>query len=175
MKTTTTTALLRYGVLMGALALLAAVGCGGIGSDAAIPAILQNVDPSLIVRRGQLYFVQDPAAGRELAEKKGLPCLLFFTADWCTFCRQMEATAFEDSSVAALADNFVCVLVDADREPKICQDFQVPGYPTIQFIAANGTQLHRLVGRQSAPDLAHGMQAALKRFAWLHEAATTMR
>jgi len=164
-----------YGMLVCVLVLLATSGCGSSSSDTAIPPVLQGVDPNLVVRRGQLYFVSDSAAGHQLAEKSGMPCLLFFTADWCTFCHQMEATAFVDSSVTALADNFVCVLVDADREPEICQQFAVPGYPTIQFIAADGATLHRLVGRQSAPDLANGMRAALKRFAWLNDAATTVR
>jgi len=129
---------------------------------------LQKIDPQLLTERGLLRFVTDSTIGLQLAKRQGLPCLLFFTAEWCTFCHQMEATAFADPTIGDLAKNFVCVLVDADQEPKICQEYAIRGYPTVQFLAADGRRLHRLVGRQSTPKLAAGMQAALERLAWLN-------
>jgi len=153
------------------LLLLASLGCqpGSTGSASA----LQQVDPQLLVERGQLRFVADSTVGRELAKQQGLPCLLFFTAEWCTYCHQMEATAFEDPTIGKLAKQFVCVLVDADREPEVCREYTVEGYPTIQFLAADGRRLHRLVGRQPTSKLMAGMQAALERVAWLDDAERT--
>lgn len=155
-------------LLIGWLLMLACMGCsqGESGSD---------IDPAMLTQHGQLHFVNDAEAGRRLSQELGKPCLLFFTADWCTYCRQMEETAFTDSSVGELSGNFVCVLVDADRSAKVCQDYSVTGYPTIQFVSADGRVLNRLVGRQSAPDLAAGMRAALKRFAWLNDPDTRVR
>ncbi len=155
-----------------ALLLLAVVGCqpgpttpgNGVSGN-----VLQQVDPQLLVQRGQLQFVTDSKVGSQLAKQQGLPCLLFFTAEWCTFCHQMEATAFADPAIGKLAKNFVCVLVDADREPDFCQKYEIDGFPTVQFLAADGRRLHRLVGRQSAVDLTAGMQAALERMAWLDQ------
>jgi len=92
-----------------------------------------------------------------------------------TFCHQMEATAFVDPVIKKLAESFVCVLVDADREPAVCQHYSIEGYPTIQFLAADGRQLHRLVGRQSSPKLAAGMRAALERLAWLDNVGRNKR
>jgi thiol:disulfide interchange protein len=134
-----------------------------------------GIDPAMLTQHGQLHFVQDAKAGRRLSKELGKPCLLFFTADWCTYCQQMEKTAFTDSAVGELSGNFICVLVDADRQPKVCQDYSVTGYPTIQFVSSDGRVLNRLVGRQSAPDLAIGMRAALKRFAWLNDPNTRVR
>ena len=71
------------------------------------------------------------------------------------------------ASIGKLAEQFVCVLVDADREPVFCRQYSIRGYPTVQFLAADGRRLHRLVGRQSSSKLAAGMQAALQRLAWL--------
>lgn len=151
------------------LPLLAVAGCQ---QAATTPSeALQSVDPALLVQRGQLRFVADAATGRQLANQQGLPCLLFFTAEWCTFCHQMEETAFSDPAIARLADNFVCVLVDADREPGLCQEFNISGYPTVQFLSADGRKLHRLVGKQSTHGLSVGMQAALERLAWLSDSA----
>ena len=142
------------------LMLLAIVGCQP-------NATTSNLNTQQIVQRGSIRFVTDSQAGRQFAKQQGRPCLLFFTAEWCTFCHQMEATTFADPAIGELAKDFVCVLVDADREPEVCRDFAIRGYPTVQFLAADGRQLQRLVGRQPTPKLAAGMQAALERVAWL--------
>jgi thiol:disulfide interchange protein len=111
--------------------------------------------------------VNNVEVGYKLAQERGLPCLFFFTANWCTFCHRMAETAFPDEQVGQLGQNFVCVLVDADRERGVCQYFAVSGYPTVEFVSPQGQSLHRLVGQQSAADLAVGMQSALGRYAWL--------
>jgi thiol:disulfide interchange protein len=149
-------------------------GCGLLTNEP-VPQSLSEVPSHLIQRHGNLHFVLDPDVGCQVAAKQKLPCLLFFTADWCTYCHQMEDTAFRDSAVCALAEGFVCILIDADREPHICEFYGVAGFPTVQFIAADGRALHKLVGRQSATELATGMRAASKRFAWLTGGSTTVR
>lgn len=153
------------------LALLGS-GCGG---GHPVPVALGEVAPNLIERHGNLHFVHDLAVGRQAAVRHGLPCLLFFTAEWCTYCHQMEAAAFTDDTVGTLADGFVCILIDADREPALCRHYGISGFPTIQFIAPDGRMLHRLVGRQTAAKLATAMRAASKRYAWLTGSATTVR
>lgn len=162
----------RLTVLLSAVAMLALLGCGQCGSrtDA-----LCEVSPNLIERHGNVQFVSDPAVGLQIAAEHGLPCLLFFTAEWCTYCHRMEDAAFGDDVVSALADGFVCILVDADREPDICRQYEVSGFPTVQFVAPDGRLLHRLVGCQTASKLATGMRAATSRYAWLTGSATTLR
>jgi thiol:disulfide interchange protein len=166
----------RWAAPLAALVLLAALGSGcGLMSDEPVPLSLREVPSSLIERHGSLHFVVDPNVGCQIASKQGLPCLLFFTAEWCTYCHQMEDTAFRDGEVAALAEGFVCILVDADRYPQLCSQYGVSGFPAVQFIAADGRALHRLTGRQSAMELATGMRAASKRFAWLTGGSSTVR
>ncbi len=164
----------RFTVLLGAVALLALLGCGLRGSRP-VPAVLVEVAPDLIERHGDLHFVTDPAVGLQAAADHELPCLLFFTADWCTYCKQMKSDAFSDDVVGTMADGFVCILVDADREPEFCRRHRVGALPTIQFISPNGRSLHRLVGRQSATTLATGMRAASERYAWLTGSSSTLR
>ena len=165
----------RLGALTVCLMLALVGGCGRSGEPTVVSSILAGLDRQLITRRGELDFVADVATGRRLAAEQGQPCLLFFTAEWCTFCHQMEETSFRNSLVSEMAANFICVLVDADRQPEVCQQFSVTGYPTIQFVSANGHVLNRLEGRQSADELLSGMRAALKRYAWLKDPATTVR
>lgn len=139
------------------------------------PHSLQGVSPQQVEKLGELYFFRDVADGYEQASQRGLPCLLFFTADWCTYCHQMEETAFRDPTIKSLAEQFVCIKVDAERYSKVCAEFEVTGFPTIQFLAPDGRDLHRLVGRQSAGSLATGMRAATQRFAWLNGNLSAVR
>jgi thiol:disulfide interchange protein len=168
----------RLTMLLGAVALLALLGCGrqgNLGGNRAVPAALVEVAPQLIELHGNLHFVNDPQVGLQTAADHSLPCLLFFTAEWCTYCHQMEAAAFSDDAVSALADGFVCILIDADRYPRLCHARGVSSYPTIQFVAPDGRTLHELVGCQSAASLATGMRSASKRYAWQTGSSTTLR
>ncbi len=114
------------------------------------------------VVRGAIQFVQGYGEGYELAKKTDRPMLLFFTAQWCHFCHQMEQDAFVDESVSSLAKRFVCILVDADLEPEVCKTFDVRGYPTILFMTSRGVPLNQLTGRRSANQLVSQMEAALE-------------
>jgi len=158
--------------MLGAMCVLSALGCG----QKVEPTVaLKGMQSKMLTPRGDLLFVNDIEAGRKLAAEKNMPCLLFFTADWCTYCHEMEDTAFLDPQVAQMSENFVCVLVDADREKEVCGQFSISGYPTIQFVSSRGRVLNRLVGRQTATELMAGMRAALKRFAWLDDPTTRLR
>lgn len=122
------------------------------------------------VVRGQLEFVEGYSRGYAQASSQAKPMMLFFTAAWCGYCRQMAADAFTHPQVVQLSDRFVCVLVDADQEPDVCRQFAVSGYPTIQFVSPRGSTLNRLVGKQPGGHLIQAMQAALARVA-RHEPA----
>jgi thiol:disulfide interchange protein len=145
--------------------------CGGCGQQNAKtePVFPADMNPLVVERHGQLYFVNDVQAGCRAAQQHGLPCLFFFTADWCTYCHRMADSAFSDAQVGLLGQNFVCVLVNADRDRELCAYFSVTGFPTVEFASPQGQSLHRLVGQQSASELAAGMRAALGRFAWLSD------
>ena len=132
-----------------------------------------SVDPSLPmakVERGDLRFVEGYRQGYERAVREGRPMLVFFTAQWCHFCHQMASEAFTNPQVVDLSQRFVCILVDADAEPKVCEQFGVRGYPTIQFLTPRGVPLNRMVGKKPGHQLMMAMQAALQNVARRAEA-----
>ena len=126
--------------------------------------------------RGNLKFVEGYQSGYQTALESGKPMLVFFTAEWCHFCHQMANEAFTHEQVVGLSERFVCILVDADAEPEVCQQFHVQGYPTIQFLSPRGVPLNRVVGKKPGHQLMMAMQAALQNVARRSEPApTTLR
>jgi len=114
------------------------------------------------VARGNLQFVDGYAQGLQRAQADHKPMLVFFTAEWCHFCHQMADEAFTSPQVVSLAQQFVCVLVDADAEPEVCRQFRVQAFPTVQFVSARGVPLNRVVGKKPGHQLMMAMQAALQ-------------
>jgi thiol:disulfide interchange protein len=150
------------------LFMAAMTGMGGCQrAPAGAPKPITTLEPSQVARRGSLDFVRGWELGRRVAAERGRPCLVFFTAHWCTYCRRMEATTFNDPAVVQSAHEFLCILVDADQEPEICRRLQVSGYPTVELISTSGASLGRLTGWQSPASMMHSLQAALHRYAWL--------
>lgn len=150
----------RIGLLIG-LACTAALA-GGCGQSAPQDAGAAAEQAAPRVAKGDLRFIEGFSAGQSAAQSSGQPMLLFFTAEWCHFCHQMAGEAFTNPEVVRLSDRFVCVLVDADREPEVCQQYGVRGYPTIQFVSPQGAPLNRLTGKRPGPQLVMEMQAVLR-------------
>lgn len=146
--------------LLALLALL--VGCDDVVHDELIQQPAPAALPAVVVARGNIQFVDGFNKGYELANREGKPMLVFFTAQWCEFCHQMANEAFVQEQVVGLSSRFVCVLVDADREPAVCRQFQVRGYPTIQFLSPQGVPLNRVVGKKPGHLLVMEMHAALQ-------------
>jgi thiol:disulfide interchange protein len=121
--------------------------------------------PGSGISGGHLSFVTNYEQGYRQARSEGKPMLVFFTASWCKFCHQMADEAFTHPQVVSLSEHFVCILVDADAEPAVCRQFQVTGFPTIQFLSARGTPLARIVGKKPGHQLMMAMQAALQNVA----------
>ena len=93
----------------------------------------------------------DQAAERAAAENK-LVFVDFFTT-WCVPCKEMDATTFEDSEVAAwLAEHTVALKVDAEANETneaLAKRFGVRSFPNYVFIAPDGKLMERIVGKRS--------------------------
>lgn len=80
--------------------------------------------------------------------------LINFYADWCAYCKRMERETFKDPRVMAyLAENFVSVRVNSDRQNALAADFAVRGLPTLWFLGADGGRIGSRPGFASAKQL----------------------
>jgi thiol:disulfide interchange protein len=122
----------------------------------------------------RLQFAASFREGSDRALREGKPLLLFFAADWCEHCRRMARESFSAQQVAELSERFVCVRIDAEQDPALCQQFGVSEFPTVQFVSARGAALHRVVGRRPPKALATEMHAALQAVAYEMPATPTV-
>jgi uncharacterized protein YyaL (SSP411 family) len=78
----------------------------------------------------------------ELADTLDLPVMLYITAPWCEPCHLMEKTTLSDPDVVAtLNDDFIPIMVDADKRPDVDSRYNRGGWPTTAFLNANGDVL----------------------------------
>ncbi len=130
---------------------VAAATCCGCDVGGAKPQGQQSAAPYRLV--GRVAFLSNYQQAYQQANQSKRPLLVFFTFERCGYCQQMKAEAFTDGAVAALAEQFVCVEVDLDREPAVCNAFRIDAYPTVQFLAPDGASLRRLTGKKAANEL----------------------
>lgn len=70
-------------------------------------------------------------------EKKKV--FLYFHADWCAYCAEMDSKTFKDPAViATLNRNFIPIRVDSERETAAAALFRVKGLPDLWFLAESG-------------------------------------
>lgn len=87
------------------------------------------------------------------------PVMLDFYADWCTDCKRMEVTTFQDKNVLAVLSNTKPLQLDmtdnTDEHKAMLKHFGIFGPPTLLFFDANGQEYnnHRVIGHINAVDL----------------------
>lgn len=142
---------------------------------AAVVATAANADTPAVRFRGI-------AEGMNEAQSTGKPVLLFFTAAWCTPCRELEVSVFSNTSFGKLIeDRFVPVEVldrrkeDGANLPEVQalrENFNVTSFPTLVLFHVNGPAAIRQTGFASRQatfsflrDAASRLEAAEKKAA----------
>ena len=87
------------------------------------------------------------------------PVYFDFYADWCTECKRMEATTFQDPALVALSSNLTLLKADVTANDEVdaalMAHFQIVGPPASLFFAAGGAPLvqYNFFGYKSAMEL----------------------
>ena len=73
--------------------------------------------------------------------------VIYFHADWCTYCGQMERETFGNAAVVDfLNKQTIAVKVDVDQERRIARQFGVRGLPATFLLLSNGEQIGPMPG-----------------------------
>lgn len=94
---------------------------------------------------GIKWYPYEEGMVRSKADSKKI--FLNFFAEWCPYCRKMEAETFKDRSVVDyLNRNYIAIQVDSDKEGKLAATYDVKGLPTSWFIEQTGERISSLPG-----------------------------
>ncbi len=99
--------------------------------------------------------------GMAQAAKKKKPMLIDFTAEWCGWCKKLEAEVFPKREMIALSKQFVCIRIDGDQRADLKAKYAVDGYPTAVILEHDGQELMRIGGYKPAEDYIADVKAAL--------------
>ena len=145
------------------LALITGAALGGTNPLSPIPA-WAGTRPSLTF--ASVRSVADLDRQVAQASRAGRPVMVDFYADWCTSCKEMEATTFLDPVVQQALAGTVLLRADVtsnDADDRaLLQRFGIYGPPTIAFYGRDGHERsrYRVVGYMKGTEFAAAARAA---------------
>jgi hypothetical protein len=124
----------------------ALAGCGSGTPSQIVPLVEEVKQP--------ISFLHDHATGFEVARQKRMPTLTFFSIPDNIGSQRMMETTFRDDEIKRLSEWLVCIQVDGTQESALCESLAISSFPTIILSNAKGSEVRRLVGRQTSDQLA---------------------
>jgi thiol-disulfide isomerase/thioredoxin len=100
----------------------------------------------------------------KLASREGKPIMVGFYTTWCTYCRKLDETTYNDSAVVDISKNFVCLKVDGEKRRDVAYGYGIGKFPTILFLDSTGRVIWREFGYRDGVFLARRMQEVLSVF-----------
>lgn len=98
-------------------------------------------------RSNDVVWYPDLSEGLALAGRERKPVVIDFYADWCKWCKVMDEETFTDPEVAKkLKEDYICVRVDTEKDPRVSQQFGVTGLPTLVFMTPDAEIITKIPG-----------------------------
>lgn len=73
--------------------------------------------------------------------------ILFFTADWCHYCKKMKPVMGE-----LVREGYTVRVVDVDKEPELKRQYGVRSLPT-SVVVVNNAEVKRFIGVTSKEEI----------------------
>lgn len=107
----------------------------------------------------EIHWYNSFDQGAKVARETGKPLLLDFQADWCGPCKAMEIEFWPRENVVAIAEKFVSVRVDIDKETAIAARYNANPIPLIVVADPWSNQIYRHTGYRNTEGLLSIMKA----------------
>lgn len=114
------------------------------------------------LRSKKIKWVHKYDKGMASAGRQKKVAMVDLYTDWCGWCKKLDDHTYKDKDVLALAENFVCIKVDADKNKPLVKKYNVTGYPTILFLKPNGDEVGRIRGYLPPKQFAQKMKAFVR-------------
>ena len=73
--------------------------------------------------------------------------LVDLSAEWCAYCKKMDATTWKDAKVlAAIEQDYVPIKIVDEHDPELAARYRQYGRPAVIIMDADGTELMRKRG-----------------------------
>ena len=102
---------------------------------------------------GKIVWLRDPQFALAKAKVEGRGVMLFFSAEFCGFCRQLGAGALSDEKVVAASQRLIPVYLDCTRKGEqsdLLTRYKIQGYPTILYLDPDGNLLREMETRDAS-------------------------
>ena len=102
--------------------------------------------------------------GMKIAQEQNKPMMIDVYTGWCKWCKELDRVIYSDTDVINLADEFVCIKINADKRRDLAAKYNpTGGVPAIVFLRSDGTEAHRIGGypRGGSEAFVHEMMVAL--------------
>jgi thioredoxin-related protein len=107
----------------------------------------------------EIRWRKDYNAARQEAETRGLPILLDFYTDNCTFCIKMDNTTYRDPKVLTLLnERFIPLKIDGNRDKKLADMLNISQFPTMLLAGADGKIVDTMIGYMDVPQFLEKLQ-----------------
>lgn len=101
----------------------------------------------------KIRWLTDLNKALEVSKSTGKPIFLYFSARWCSWCREYEEDLEKEEVVEVLRRNFVPLLLDSDRNRDLFVEFGGRGTPFTVVLDPRGKVLMKFHGAVKSKDL----------------------
>jgi thiol-disulfide isomerase/thioredoxin len=107
------------------------------------PAVATSTEPT-----GIAWFEGSVDEAFAAAREQDKPIFLYFGAEWCPYCKELQATVFRSSQFIELSRQFVSINLGTDSTDSIQEGdrFNVYGLPTVIVFDSAGEEITRIAG-----------------------------
>lgn len=140
---------MRLTFILAAAALCAALSAGcSEGNRSSGPTVVEQGAVSGVTDRSIAWFPGTIEEAFASAKARSKPLFLYWGADWCPYCKLLEATIFMREEFIELSRQFVALDMSSGGAESIrkADEYRIYGLPTVIVFAPDGTELTRLRG-----------------------------
>lgn len=88
--------------------------------------------------------------GMQLAKQQGKPVMINFYSTWCSACKTMDRTVFEDPQIVETSKQFVNIKVNVGNHQEIGSKYGIYATPTTIILDSRGNEIRSVLGSSSA-------------------------
>lgn len=109
-------------------------------------------------------WIHDYDRAVQLSKQKDRPIFAYLETDWCTYCRQMEASTLKDQAlIEEVGNDFIWLKLNAEKDEagiKLRDRFRISSYPGMLILDAKGREWDRFSGYIPSAEFQKKLQEA---------------